>query len=111
MKSIIVLFEVKSVKREKKRGFDLSLMFEPLLTGAEPAPKKHSCNLHALLYESFPLRRPAPSSEQNFPHIVTHILQKAFGGQAQERWRNVMLHRMSRKEGREKLFEGDYQFV
>ena len=53
MKSIIVLFEVKSVKREKERGFDLSSMFEPLLRGAEPASKKHSCNLHALLYESF----------------------------------------------------------
>lgn len=33
MKSIIVLFEVKSVKREKERGFDLASMFEPLLTG------------------------------------------------------------------------------
>ena len=38
MKSIIVLFEVKSVKREKERGFDLASMFEPLLTGGRACP-------------------------------------------------------------------------
>ena len=78
MKSIIVLFEVKYVKREKERGFDLSSMFEPLLTGgAEPAPKKHSCNLHALLYESFRQNSVAVARYgAQRPHLdkISHIL-------------------------------------
>ena len=77
MANIVVLFEVKPTKAGMKKYLDLAAMLKPMLAGFEGL-----------------------SGQNGFPVMNVWTDETAV-----ERWRNVMQHRMSQKEGREKLFE------
>ena len=86
MAKIVVLFEVKPTKAGMQRYLDLAAMLKPLLAGFEGF-------LSAERFTSL-------NEEGKLLSMNTWTDEAAV-----ERWRNMMEHRMSQKEGREKLFE------
>ena len=86
MANIIVLFEVKPTKAGMKKYLDLADLLKPLLTG----------------FEGFIRAERFSSLNEEGKLLSMNIWTDEA---AVERWRNVVQHRMSQKEGREKLFE------
>lgn len=86
MANIIVLFEVKPTKAGMKKYFDLAAMLKPMLAG----------------FEGFIRAERFSSLNEDGKLLSMNIWTDEA---AVERWRNVVQHRMSQKEGREKLFE------
>ena len=86
MKNIIVLFEVTPTKEGMQRYLDLAAMLKPLLAG----------------FEGFIRAERFSSLNEDGKLLSMNIWTDEA---AVERWRNVVQHRMSQKEGREKLFE------
>ncbi len=86
VENIIVLFEIKPTKAGMKKYLDLVAMLKPLLAGFEGF-------LRAERFSSL-------NEEKKLLSINVWTDEAAV-----ERWRNVVQHRMSQKEGREKLFE------
>ena len=86
MANIIVLFEVKPTKAGMQKYLDLAAMLKPILSG----------------FEGFIRAERFTSLNEEGKLLSMNIWTDE---SAVERWRNVMQHRMSQKEGREKLFE------
>ena len=86
MNEIIVLFEVKPTKEGMQKYLDLAAMFKPLLSG----------------FEGFIRAERFTSLNEEGKLLSMNIWTDE---EAVAKWRNVMEHRMSQKEGREKLFE------
>ena len=86
MSEIIVLFEVKPTKEGMKRYLDLAAGLKPLLAG----------------FEGFIRAERFTSLNEEGKLLSMNIWTDE---EAVARWRNVVEHRMSQKEGREKLFE------
>ena len=86
MANMIVLFEVKPTKVGMKKYFDLAAMLKPMLAG----------------FEGFIRAERFSSLNEDGKLLSMNVWTDEA---AVERWRNVMQHRMSQKEGREKLFE------
>lgn len=86
MANIIVLFEVKPTKTGMKKYLDLAAMLKPMLAG----------------FEGFIRAERFASLNEEGKLLSMNIWTDEA---AVERWRNMMQHRMSQKEGREKLFE------
>lgn len=86
MANIIVLFEVNPTKAGMKKYLDLAAMLKPLLAG----------------FEGFIRAERFSSLNEDGKLLSMNIWTDEA---AVERWRNAMQHRMSQKEGREKLFE------
>lgn len=91
MANIIVLFEVKPTKAGMKKYLDLAAMLKALLSD----------------FEGFIRAERFTSLNEEGKLLFMNIWTDE---QAVECWRNVMQHRMSQKEGREKLFES-YQIT
>lgn len=91
MSEIVVLFEVKPTKEGKQRYLDLAAMLKPMLAG----------------FEGF-IRAERFSSLNEEDKLLS--MNVWTDEDAVNRWRNMMEHRMSQKEGREKLFES-YQIT
>ena len=83
---IIVLFEVKPTKAGMKKYLDLAAMLKPLLAG----------------FEGFIRAERFSSLNEEGKLLSMNVWTDET---AVERWRNAVQHRMSQKEGREKLFE------
>ena len=86
MANIVVLFEVNPTKAGMKKYLDLAAMLKPLLAG----------------FEGFIRAERFSSLNEDGKLLSMNIWTDEA---AVERWRNAMQHRMSQKEGREKLFE------
>ena len=86
MANIIVLFEVKPTKAGREKYLDLAAMLKPMLAG----------------FEGFIRAERFSSLNEDGKLLSMNVWTDEA---AVERWRNVMQHRMSQKEGREKLFE------
>lgn len=86
MANVIVLFEVKPTQEGLKRYLDLATMLKPMLAGFEGFIRAE---------------RFSDLNEEGKLLSMNVWTDEA----AVERWRNVMQHRMSQKEGRENLFE------
>lgn len=86
MSNIIVLFEVTPTKAGMKKYLDLAAMLKPMLAG----------------FEGFIRAERFSSLNEDGKLLSMNVWTDE---EAVERWRNVMQHRMSQKEGREKLFE------
>ena len=86
MNEIIVLFEVKPTKEGMQKYLDLAAMLKPLLSG----------------FEGFIRAERFTSLNEEGKLLSMNIWTDE---EAVAKWRNVMEHRMSQKEGREKLFE------
>ena len=86
MNEIVVLFEVKPTKDGMQKYFDLAAMLKPLLSG----------------FEGFIRAERFTSLSEEGKLLSMNIWTDE---EAVARWRNVVEHRMSQKEGREKLFE------
>ena len=89
MKNIIVLFEVEPTKAGMQKYLDLAAMLKPLLSG----------------FEGFIRAERFSSLNEEGKLLSMNVWTDEA---AVERWRNVMQHRMSQKEGREKLFEARF---
>ena len=86
MANILVSFEVKPAKAGMQKYLDLAAMLKPLLAG----------------FEGFIRAERFSSLNEDGKLLSMNIWTDEA---AVERWRNAMQHRMSQKEGREKLFE------
>lgn len=86
MSKIVVLFEVKPTKEGMQKYLDLAAMLRPMLAG----------------FEGFISAERFTSLNEDGKLLSMNIWTDEA---AVERWRNVIQHRMSQKEGREKLFE------
>ena len=86
MANILVLFEVKPAKAGMQKYLDLAAMLKPMLAG----------------FEGFIRAERFSSLNEDGKLLSMNVWTDET---AVERWRNVMQHRMSQKEGREKLFE------
>lgn len=86
MANVVVLFEVKPTKAGMQKYLDLAGMLKLMLSG----------------FEGF-LRAERFTSLSEDGKLLSMNVWTDEG--AVERWRNVVAHRMSQKEGREKLFE------
>lgn len=86
MAIIIVLFEVKPTQAGMKKYLDLAAMLKPMLAG----------------FEGFIRAERFSSLNEDGKLLSMNVWTDET---AVERWRNVMQHRMSQKEGREKLFD------
>ena len=86
MNEIVVLFEVKPTKAGLQKYLDLAAMLKPMLAG----------------FEGF-IRAERFSSINEEGKLLSMNVWTDEAAVA--RWRNVIQHRMSQKEGREKLFE------
>ena len=86
MSEIVVLFEVKPTKEGKRRYLDLAAMLKPVLAGFEGFIRAER---FSSLNEEGKLLSMNVWTDEN----------------AVDRWRNMMEHRMSQKEGRDMLFE------
>lgn len=86
MANVIVLFEVKPTKEGMQKYLDLAAMLKPMLAG----------------FEGFIRAERFSSLNEEGKLLSMNVWTDEA---AVERWRNVMEHRMSQKEGREKLFE------
>ena len=91
MSEIVVLFEVKPTKEGMQRYLNLAAMLKPLLAG----------------FEGFIRAERFTSLNEEGKLLSMNVWTDET---AVKRWRNVMQHRMSQKEGREKLFES-YQIT
>ncbi|MCC8024069.1 MAG: antibiotic biosynthesis monooxygenase [Clostridium sp.] len=86
MANIIVLFEVKPTKAGMKKYLDLAAMLKPVLAG----------------FEGFIRAERFTSLNEDGKLLSMNVWTDEA---AVEGWRNIMQHRMSQKEGRDKLFE------
>lgn len=86
MANVVVLFEVKPTKEGKQKYLDLAAMLKPMLAR----------------FEGFIRAERFSSLNEEGKLLSMNVWTDEA---AVERWRNVMEHRMSQKEGREKLFE------
>lgn len=86
MANIVVLFEVKPTNAGMKKYLDFAAMLKPMLAG----------------FEGFIRAERFSSLNEDGKLLSINVWTDEA---AVERWRNVMQHRMSQKEGREKLFE------
>ena len=86
MNEIVVLFEVKPTKDGMQKYLDLAAMLKPLLSG----------------FEGFIRAERFTSLSEEGKLLSMNVWTDE---DAVARWRNKMEHRMSQKEGREKLFE------
>ena len=86
MANVVVLFEVKPTKEGKQRYLDLAAMLKPMLAG----------------FEGFISAERFTSLNEEGKLLSMNVWTDE---DAVKRWRNVVEHRMSQKEGREKLFE------
>lgn len=86
MKNIIVLFEVTPTKEGMQKYLDLAAALKPMLSG----------------FEGFIRAERFSSLNEDGKLLSMNVWTDEA---AVERWRNVMQHRMSQKQGREKLFE------
>ena len=86
MANAVVLFEVKPTKEGMQKYLDLAAMLKPMLAG----------------FEGFIRAERFSSLNEEGKLLSMNIWTDEA---AVERWRNVVEHRMSQKEGREKLFE------
>ena len=86
MANVVVLFEVKPTKEGMQKYLDLAAMLKPMLAG----------------FEGFVLAERFSSLNEEGKLLSMNVWTDEA---AVERWRNVVEHRMSQKEGREKLFE------
>ena len=86
MANILVLFEVKPAKAGMQKYLDLAAMLKPMLAG----------------FEGFIRAERFSSLNEDGKLLSMNVWTDEA---AVERWRNVMQHRMSQKEGRDKLFE------
>ena len=86
MANILVLFEVKPAKAGMQKYLGLAAMLKPMLAG----------------FEGFIRAERFSSLNEDGKLLSMNVWTDET---AVERWRNVMQHRMSQKEGREKLFE------
>lgn len=86
MANQIVLFEVKPTPAGMQKYLDLAAMLKPLLAG----------------FEGFIRAERFTSLNEEGKLLSMNVWTDEA---AIERWRNVVQHRMSQKEGREKLFE------
>ena len=86
MANIIALFEVKPTEAGMKKYLDLAAMLKPMLAG----------------FEGFIRAERFSSLNEDGKLLSMNVWTDET---AVERWRNVMQHRMSQKEGRKKLFE------
>lgn len=86
MSKVVVLFEVKPTKKGMERYLDLAAMLKPMLSG----------------FEGFVRAERFTSLNEEGKLLSMNVWENE---EAVERWRNAMEHRMSQKEGREKLFE------
>lgn len=84
MKNIIVLFEVKPTKAGMQKYLDLAAMLKPLLAG----------------FEGFIRAERFSSLNEEGKLLSMNVWTDEA---AVERWRNVVQHRMSQKEGQEEL--------
>ena len=86
MANVVVLFEVKPTKQGKERYLELANELKPLLVG----------------FEGFIRAERFTSLNEEGKLLSMNVWTDE---EAVKRWRNVVAHRMSQKEGREKLFE------
>lgn len=86
MADIVVLFEVKPTKEGMQKYLDLAAMLKPMLSG----------------FEGFIRAERFSSLSEDGKLLSMNVWTDE---SAVDRWRNVMQHRMSQKEGRDKLFE------
>lgn len=86
MANIVVLFEVKPTASGKRQYLDLAAMLKPMLAG----------------FEGFIRAERFVSLQEEGKLLSMHVWTDEA---AVARWRNAVQHRMSQKEGREKLFE------
>lgn len=86
MANILVLSEVKPAKAGMQKYLDLAAMLKPMLAG----------------FEGFIRSERFSSLNEDGKLLSMNVWTDET---AVERWRNVMQHRMSQKEGRDKLFE------
>lgn len=86
MANILVSFEVKPAKAGMQKYLDLAAMLKSMLAG----------------FEGFIRAERFSSLNEDGKLLSMNVWTDET---AVERWRNVMQHRMSQKEGREKLFE------
>lgn len=86
MANIIVLFEVKPTREGMQRYLDLAAALKPLLAG----------------FEGFIRAERFSSLNEEGKLLSMNVWTDE---EAVARWRNVVEHRMSQREGREKLFE------
>ena len=91
MADVVVLFEVKPTKEGMQRYLDLAAMLKPMLAD----------------FEGFIRAERFTSLNEEGKLLSMNVWTDE---DAVARWRNVVEHRMSQKEGREKLFEG-YQIT
>ena len=86
MANIIVFFEVKPTREGMQRYLDLAAALKPLLAG----------------FEGFIRAERFSSLNEEGKLLSMNVWTDE---EAVARWRNVVEHRMSQREGREKLFE------
>ena len=86
MANILVLFEVKPAKAGMQKYLGLAAKLKPMLAG----------------FEGFIRSERFSSLNEDGKLLSMNVWTDET---AVERWRNVMQHRMSQKEGRDKLFE------
>ena len=86
MANILVLSEVKPAKAGMQKYLGLAAMLKPMLAG----------------FEGFIRSERFSSLNEDGKLLSMNVWTDEA---AVERWRNVMQHRMSQKEGRDKLFE------
>ena len=86
MADIIVLFEVTPTKAGMQKYLDLAAMLKPMLSG----------------FEGFIRAERFSSLNEEGKLLSMNVWTDET---AVERWRNVIEHRMSQKEGRDALFE------
>ena len=91
MANVMVLFEVKPTEAGTQRYLDLAAMMGSLLDG----------------FEGFVRAERFTSLREKGKLLSLHVWTDE---DAVARWRNTLEHRMSQKEGREKLFES-YQIT
>ena len=91
MNNVVVLFEVKPTKEGMQRYLDLAAMLKPMLAG----------------FEGFIRAERFTSLNEEGKLLSMNVWTDE---EAVKRWRNALEHRMSQKEGREKLFES-YQIT
>lgn len=84
--NVIVLFEVKPTRTGMQKYIDLAAMLKPMLAD----------------FEGFIRAERFSSLNEEGKLLSMNVWTDEA---AVERWRNVMQHRMSQKDGREKLFE------
>ena len=86
MANVVVLFEVKPTKEGMQKYLNLAAMLKPMLAG----------------FEGFIRAERFSSLNEEGKLLSMNVWTDEA---AVERWRNVVGHRMSQEEGREKLFE------